>query len=445
MENIKKLIAKIYLIAAFILIPLYYEDGYFNTLAAKARCFLFVVSFAMAAALVIWIVEKCTVRPLRFDPLGYVKTFNLQDWAVLVFGCTALLSASLSDYGAAAFTGANGWRIGAILIAFLMLAYFYVSRHISFIKYIWVALFGTADVLYLLGFLNGLNIDPLSLHTQLTESEHYEYIATYGNVNSYSGYLALTIPVLAMLFVCARSKRLKYFYGVSLVLAYTNLYMANSDGAILGMGFGLLFMIYYCLKDIRRYRGLFAQGIFFLAASVIVKIGAFFKGDDMISFLGIPKMLMNYHLYIVIGGVCLLIYALIPRLTAKLAEKETTEKFTKVISLIFMAIAIAAIVLLVGYNISIFDGKWGTKRGWIWTFALEMYAGSGLKNILIGVGPDCFGAPFMNIYGEFIMEHWGKRVANAHNEYIQYLITTGAIGALSYLMLYISSFQEGLV
>ncbi len=48
----------------------------------------------------------------------------------------------------------------------------------------------------------------------------------------------------------------------------------------------------------------------------------------------------------------------------------------------------------------------------------------------------------MNAFSDFIEEHWGKRIANAHNEYLQYLVTTGILGAVSYIMIYVSSFYD---
>jgi len=75
-------------------------------------------------------------------------------------------------------------------------------------------------------------------------------------------------------------------------------------------------------------------------------------------------------------------------------------------------------------------------------FSMELFAQGSIKDKLIGVGPDSFATPMMDNFGEFIEEKWGKRVANAHNEYIQYLVTMGITGAVSYIMLYVSSFRE---
>ena len=45
------------------------------------------------------------------------------------------------------------------------------------------------------------------------------------------------------------------------------------------------------------------------------------------------------------------------------------------------------------------------------------------------------------MFSDFISEHWGKRIANAHNEFMQYLVTTGLFGLGSYCMIYISAFR----
>jgi O-antigen ligase len=48
----------------------------------------------------------------------------------------------------------------------------------------------------------------------------------------------------------------------------------------------------------------------------------------------------------------------------------------------------------------------------------------------------------MERFGDFIAEKWGERVANAHNEYLQYLVTMGLAGLAAYAGIYLSALKE---
>ena len=73
------------------------------------------------------------------------------------------------------------------------------------------------------------------------------------------------------------------------------------------------------------------------------------------------------------------------------------------------------------------DG-WGTNRGLIWKQCLEAYSDFSFSEKLFGIGPE-------SLYHivEMVDIFEGRSIDQAHNEYLQYLITTGAFGLLSYL------------
>ncbi len=83
----------------------------------------------------------------------------------------------------------------------------------------------------------------------------------------------------------------------------------------------------------------------------------------------------------------------------------------------------------------------GSIRKIVWTGAIRAWRESG-KTILIGHGPETFAAAY---YKYRPMEHnqtseWELLYNKAHNEFLNYLTTTGTIGFLSYITLLISMF-----
>ncbi len=80
-----------------------------------------------------------------------------------------------------------------------------------------------------------------------------------------------------------------------------------------------------------------------------------------------------------------------------------------------------------------FRDKWGTNRGGVWVRCMKLYAESDWRVKLFGFGPDLLKKPLADAYGAEIAAYCNLSFNNAHNEYIQYLLTHGALGLAAYL------------
>jgi len=81
----------------------------------------------------------------------------------------------------------------------------------------------------------------------------------------------------------------------------------------------------------------------------------------------------------------------------------------------------------------------GTIRKIVWTGALRIWQANP-KNFLIGTGPETFAQAY---YQYRPLEHnqtseWELLYNKAHNEFLNYLVTTGILGLGSYIVLLIS-------
>ncbi|MEG2350984.1 MAG: O-antigen ligase family protein, partial [Hungatella sp.] len=81
----------------------------------------------------------------------------------------------------------------------------------------------------------------------------------------------------------------------------------------------------------------------------------------------------------------------------------------------------------------------GTHRGAIWRMGLESYRDFPWLQKLFGYGPDTFGIVMVNEHYQEMTDLYREIFDSAHNEYLQYFITIGPLGLLSYLTLLISS------
>lgn len=100
---------------------------------------------------------------------------------------------------------------------------------------------------------------------------------------------------------------------------------------------------------------------------------------------------------------------------------------------LFLIFILAGMGLLVIYEAYCFSDSWGTERGVLWIYAVKIWKKFKWKYKIFGCGCDCFGIVFMDSYGDYVNNVY----LNAHNEFLQYLVTTGIFGVLSYSLIWI--------
>ena len=106
----------------------------------------------------------------------------------------------------------------------------------------------------------------------------------------------------------------------------------------------------------------------------------------------------------------------------------------------FLSLPICSVLALIFYlivNPSLlhFCDTWGNNRGFIWKQGMDFYSQAGIKDKMIGIGPDSVGLVFHWHYGISATVINGSTYDNLHNLFLQILVTTGAFGLLIFLAL----------
>ena len=91
-----------------------------------------------------------------------------------------------------------------------------------------------------------------------------------------------------------------------------------------------------------------------------------------------------------------------------------------------------------------FDDYWGTHRGFMWRVSMEEYGRFDILHRFFGSGPDTLYYVFEPHFAE-LSERFGDGSTDcAHNEFINYLVTQGALGLVSYIGMMGSAIISGL-
>jgi O-antigen ligase len=81
----------------------------------------------------------------------------------------------------------------------------------------------------------------------------------------------------------------------------------------------------------------------------------------------------------------------------------------------------------------VIDDRWGTNRGFVWKACLKFWNDLPFVKKLIGYGPETFGILAVQEYYQEMVSLTGYVFDNAHNEYLQYLVTIGVGGLFFYV------------
>ena len=421
-----KRVSQIYLWAMLALFPLVIHDHLFDILATK-HYFFFGVTFIYLMAVIIDDIRRdvrWTFRRLDFFVLAFL----------LVMFCSTLFSI---DYFAS-WGGQNGRLQG--LLTYLMYGglYFALSRHATVDRsLIFPAVVGVGGTA-VLACLNYYQIDPLGIYTQMSPDNYFAFISTVGNINFYSAYLCLMVPFLAIHFAMGEGK--ERLAGIGALLGMLGLACANTDSGLVALGVVLLLAIGFLgthLLALRRFLALVALGL--VGMSIVVNASYFFPHYMETSTL----FLTVFHpVFLILMLLCLgLLYL-------GMARTHLANWYWKILGgCVLLGVLFLLFVNTLGRFLDLgalndylrFGKSWASYRGMTWIYTWKVYASAGIKEWLIGTGPETFASLTEQaaLFGDLVLDA-------AHNVYLQLLVTTGILGLGTYLGMFGEILKENL-
>lgn len=432
--------------------PLYLSDRYFNARHDKLYLFYFLAGVLIVATAVVYIFFDDRKKADKIDKEFFLKTFSLVDWAMIAFAVTAIISTYTSDYFSSALTGSLGRNNGLLLILVYTVTYFIMSRIYRQNIIVPVAVCISASLVSLLGIVNQFFWDPLNLYEGLSSSQLQKFITTIGNRNMFSAYLCIMIPIIFMVFIYTEKRWMMCLSGTSLAFCLGGMICSNSDSSILGFGAFLVFAFILFIRDLEKMSRLFF-GLFLLTASCkLIRIFSYIMDDYSMNFGSIQRFFIYGNTYFLIS--LFAVISVVLYLVHSKHPKYYLPKCSRLIAIsvfAFIFIVILALVVYFSlYNTKAplkgalaylrFNDNWGTHRGFMWIRALYIFGDMSILNKIFGSGPDTF-VKMMDVFGyNDELKVFKSEVTDcAHNVYLNYLVTLGLAGVMSYITAIVSS------
>lgn len=468
----------VYLLVVLTVLPLIYDNSYFNILETKYKCFYMSTLFMLAVLLVSGLVmlgidrkefqgEHAKELFAKLKPQNWRKTFSAADMAVIAFWVFSLISTLQSEYVYESFWGNEGRYSGLFLITLYVAAYLVISHFWKSNGWVMQAFLAAGMIVCVIGITDYFQMDILHFRVHIKPKQSTLFTSTIGNINTYTAYVALVMGVAAAMFATAQGWLRVGWYYICTVVSFIAIVMGCSDNAYLALGalFAFLPLLLFQRKDgVVRYFVLlatFASVIQYIDyvnqkyAEVVVGLDSLFG-----VLVDIPKLHM-----IVVGlwGIAIVLYFVVKWSNLKIKQKELlgTEqwKLGKYLVCIWAGVLVLGVAgityMFTDANVMghaerygaikkylVFNDWWGSSRGYIWKKSVTLYNNLPVIHKIFGYGPDTFGIMTTKSFLTEMLDKTSVIFDSAHNEYLQYLLTVGISGLMAYIIFCVCWFKK---
>ncbi len=426
-----------YVILICAVLPLYMRNGFIMIGDAK-------YTFFLIAALLFFLLSLPGAA-LLFAMRGKSRRVS---WSALdVFAALYAVSVTVSFLGSpyreTALFGYADWHMGLITQLFLVWGYFFVSRCFKKDKFVWKIIWSASGAVFVIGVLNRYQFDPLGTFGEIDRwNWNYEnLLSTIGNINWYCSYLCLLLP-LSWYVVWRGRGREKAAGCILSLIGNISLFTQGSMGGYLGAGVSLFVLFCVSLKDAERLLG-------FLEVMIL------FTGTPLLIYASIPLAPRGVQLVDTAvldwkGWPLCFIFLLLLYLFQK---KGKGLNGPAAVYAAAGGAVLLALFLLLGLlwreggisSVFCFEDEWGNGRGALWKAAIQCFVKGDWRQKLIGAGPDCYACVVYELTDLqqrlLVSGQWeGAVFANAHNEWLNILVTGGVAGLICYCGIFASAF-----
>ena len=344
----------------------------------------------------------------------------------------------MSGNKAAAYTGEEGRRCGLQFVLLIFFLYVCMARYCRIRRYVVVIFMLAGSFVGIVGICQFMGYDFLGLRDGLMQSIRNVYISTFGNIDIFASFLCVLVPVAAGAYISSAGKEsiLIRITAVIAVLTGTGaVIISNANLAYAGVG-GAMIVAWIWASYRGRIRE-FADVCLVMACGVLAISIMLGQTDSGYSELdGLSCFVSDSRVVWIVSVVVLVVWAAI-----RLASKFRGKAALAVSVGVSLAGIVAAVIYAVHNHMGIFpfEDSWGNYRGFVWRRLMETYGDFSVPQKLFGYGNESVKSVMTDRYYDDMMNTVGVIYDNAHNEYLQYLITTGIFGAVSYVGLLVTT------
>lgn len=441
-----KTLTKLYLFCMFSFFLCYYQDYYFDMTDAKYRFFSIVSILFVGSAMLLCILRLLSTKKQGWQLHSLLQNLSVTDWGFLCFLCTHILTTIFSSYPQESLSGSSGRHLGLFFTFLITLLYFLISRNYQKDRSFMVFQISLCLAIAL-GVLNFFGIDPLGFNDRIATYDIPRFLSTIGNISFFADAICLSLPFSIIYYCLSEKKKHRIYSFVFALFGIIGIYICNADGGFLGIGAFILIFMIYVTRSYDAGKRFLELMILCLGAGQLLHLFTWLfpeagRGFTTLSYLFTSSVIA--YLLLLLFIVLYVIYIRYPK-----CKEDVFRKRLRRFLIVLLGCGTIGFLLCFGYfswidtttelgsldNYIRYSDAWGTGRGITWNRLIPVY----LQDFTwlqkaFGYGLDCTRNLLMDHYSEANVALYD----NAHNEYLQYLVTSGFLGFVSYCWLFLS-------
>lgn len=456
LKNAGNVLALILVYIVYILVPLYYKNGYERIATRKYQIFM-ETSLIALVLFVLFFVVLAVLRGISAKDIQKYKKIRWLDYSMLAYLVVNLISYAASPdksvsakgdfwYYEGSFYGTSGWYMGLATVLIILVSYYAISRTVNYTDKIWIPIIIVATFINIWGGLNRFNYFPIKM-----ELFDEKFVSSIGNINWYAGYLSVTIPVVLYFYWKSETFKTQLIYLFPMIVSVFMVLLNGSDSIIASFLVEIVILWLCSCSDTKRMLRMseiiltfsFSCMSLYLSDNFLTKRRSI--KSDAFSVLDGGKWSI---IWFVLGLAFFIIVLLInkgfikyPAWCKKNLGIVGAGFFGALILLlpifiIINTLAQNSIPLLKDAELFYFCDTWGSSRGAIFRQAFYTFLAETPMQKLFGVGPDafCFQVSRTAQAVKIGLLNFGDlRVTNAHCELLTILINSGIIGLMTFI------------
>ena len=462
-------ITSAFLLYMLVIYPLALHDHYFDITYTKYTVFkvgviLFAVIWAMGLVIVLTGINAGGMKGRHAG--GNVKVGTMDklkavicdgvygtDICMVLFFVSGVMSFIMAEDKKNAFTGAQGRYCGLAFMILIFIMYIIVSARVSNMEKMWslisMVFVLVSSVTFIIAILQNIGFDPFKLLDGINRKQRNIYVSTFGNIDIFGSFICIALPLFMGLYVTEKSNIKRIVYGIGVFAGFMAFIPANADVVFAGVGAAIIAVLFATvyMERVDRLFELVMLGSGGYLGMVLLRM---LVGTNGAKITGFNRLAEHPALLVIIFAVVLFIRLIIQvyinkNKTEIYINENKSEVYinkqkngTGIKLIIALAVVLISGIAVIIYgrknNLAMFDfnDKWGSYRGYIWRRVTGLYGELPFVQKIFGHGNESIRSLMDDRFYDEMLQITGTEYDNAHNEYLQYLVTQGLFGMLSY-------------
>ena len=436
-----------YLMFIFSIYTFRMHNKYFDITGTRASTFIYgtlIYVILIAAAFAIEYVMMKYYQPDGKFFFNDAKFYQKPEFWMVLFLVANVFAFLMSEDKAGSWTGETGRRFGLGMIIVLTLMIILLSKEAFVNEWLFVLIVLASATVFILAYVQHFGMDPFELRIKIVAKQKEMFISSFGNINTYASFICVVLPMFVAAFTFSGKLWIRVVAAIITIMAGAAIIPAKSDNVYLGLGVAFIVLFYVAVLNKRLIEYMFSALLLFVGLEIMAILNSAFSGSRK-HLNGIAEIVENPKIMFV-----LLLFVLLVTAAVLVFRKTNLEKYQDIQSwnslLAFSLILAVSIVGVIAVGIKtknsffVFNDKWGTFRGYIWRRGVSLFKIASPMQKIFGYGNETIGELMQRYYYEEMVDITGKKYDNLHNELLQYLVTTGIFGLITYLGFVSSSF-----